>query len=169
MRSVLFGFTALALAQTAWAEPVAVSPISFSPQLETALAEDLGPREGEYLQRAVQTEIAAALQRRGVSAGAPARLSIEVVIVDADPNRPTMQQLHDQPGLDPIASVSIGGAELRAILRDNDGNAVATVEHRFYDHNLLDTTPAASTWSTARRSIHRFARRVADAYVAHGG
>ena len=88
-------------------------------------------------------------------------------VINAEPNRPTMQQLTDQPGLDPIRSISLGGAELRAVLRSSDGVVLEEVEHRRFNYTLDELNGAASTWSEARRAIRRFAEKVADAYVAH--
>ncbi len=162
------GLAALALAQSAAA--VTVGPVSYSPEFETELHEELGMREGEYLREQVQEAIGAALARRGLSVDSGGG-AIEVVIVDADPNRPTMQQLADQPSLDFIRSFSIGGAELRAVVRGADGQVLTEVDHRRYNSSLAEFhgMPPADTWSEARRSIRRFADKVADAYVAHGG
>lgn len=160
------GLAALAFAQTATA--VTLAPVSFSSEFETKLAEDIGVREGEYLRVDVEEAVRNALARRGVELGASGD-TIEIVIVDADPNRPTMQQLTNRPGLDPIRSISIGGAELRAVLRGADGQVFTEVEHKGYNSNIEEVPPPATTWSEARRSIRRFAEKVADAYIAHSG
>jgi hypothetical protein len=109
----------------------------------------------------VTEAISRELTRRGVSADTA---SIEVTIVDAEPNRPTMQQLFDRPSLD-YSSISIGGAELRATVRGANG-ATTEVTHRRYNHSLADIVGAATTWTEARRSIRQFAVKVADAYIA---
>lgn len=165
--SALCGLAALAFAESAAA--VTLSPIRFSPEFETELSEHIGVREGDYLRRYAEREVAAALARRGVNAGAGGG-AIEIVIVDAEPNRPTMQQLSARPGLDYMRSFSIGGAELHAVLRGADGAVLTEVNHRRYNQSLdefLGLPP--TTWSEARRSIRRFAEKVADAYVAHAG
>lgn len=158
---------ALAFAQSAAA--VTVTPVSFSPEFESELNEVYGVREGEVLREHVDDAIAAALARRGVAVGAGGG-TIDVMIVSADPNRPTFQQLADEPGLD-VRSVSIGGAELRGVIRSANGDVLAEVEHRNYNVSLSDFHgfPPSYTWSEARRAIHRFANKVADAYVAHSG
>jgi hypothetical protein len=144
----------LAFASPAFAQ---TTPVSFSPEFQEALEEDFGAREGEFLRATVAEAIDAEFARRGVSNAS----GIDVTIVDADPNRPTMQQLRDEPGLDPIRSISIGGAELRATL---PGGEVVT--HRRYNHTLADIVGPATTWTEARRAIRQFAVKVADAYIA---
>jgi hypothetical protein len=151
---ILAAAAMLALAAPASAQ---TAPVSFSPEFQQALDEDLGAREGEILSTLVSHAIDAELARRGVEYAG----GIEVTIVDAEPNRPTMQQLFDRPSLD-ASSVSIGGAELRAAL---PGGEVVT--HRRYNHSLADVLGATSTWSEARRAIRQFAVKVADAYIAN--
>lgn len=158
VRFLLASAAVLAFAAPAWAQ---TTPVSFSPEFQTALEEDLGVREGEVLRAAVNDAIARELSRRGVSVDSA---SIDVTIVDAEPNRPTMQQLVDEPSLD-FASVSIGGAELRAVVR-GAGGATNEVTHRRYNHSLADISGAATTWTEARRAIRQFAVKVADAYIA---
>lgn len=155
VRFLLAGFAVLlAVAGPAWAQS---TPVSFSPEFQTALEEEYGVREGEYLREYVVEAINAELARRGVSNPG----SIEVTIVDAEPNRPTMQQLFDRPALD-ASSISIGGAELRATLPNGE-----VVTHRRYNHSLADLVVPAMTWTEARRAIRQFAVKVADAYTAN--
>ncbi len=159
LRHLVIGAAALAFAAPAWAQS---TPVSFSPEFQTALEEEYGVREGEYLRTAVEQAIQAELARRGVSNSG---LAINVTIVDAEPNRPTMQQLFDQPSLDAGSSISIGGAELRAVIHTASG-ATAEVTHRRYNHSLADIVGPATTWTEARRAIRQFAVKVADAYIA---
>jgi len=106
--ALLAGLTALAFSHAAFAANVNLAPISFSPEFQGALDDDLGAREGEYLSNAVNEAVSEALTARGATMGANG-LTIEIAIIDADPNRPTWQQLSNQPGLDGIRSISIGG------------------------------------------------------------
>jgi len=160
--AALFGLAAMSLAGTASASPMTLSPIAFSPEFQVELDEEIGQREGEYLRRRVNDAVLDALARRGVDEAD--NVAIEISIVDAAPNRPTLQQTRDTPGLDPFRSISIGGAELRAVLRSNDGRILAEVEHSRYDHSLGDIIGPPSTWASAERSIRQFARKVAEAY-----
>ena len=160
IRFLLAGAAVLAFAAPAWAQS---TPVSFSSEFQTTLEEEYGVREGEVLRTAVTDAISRELARRGLSGS---NVSIDVTIVDAEPNRPTMQQLFDRPSLD-FQSISIGGAELRAIVRGANGGTTE-VTHRRYNHSLADLSGPATTWTEARRSIRQFAVKVADAYVASG-
>lgn len=165
---MLFAATAIAafaLAGSAAAGPVTLQPVSFSPEFQTSLNDDLGAREGDYLRNSMTEAVAHALAARGATLGAGG-VTIELSIVSAAPNRPTMQQTFDQPGLDSFRSVSIGGAELHAVLRGADGAVLSEVNHRRYNHSLDDLVGPPTTWTEAHRAIHQFAEKVADAYVA---
>jgi hypothetical protein len=168
LTSAFAGLAALAFAQSAGA--VTLAPVSFSPEFETELNEELGVREGDVLREDVERSIAAALARRGVTVGEGGG-TIEVVILDASPNRPTRQQLSDEPSLDFMRSFSIGGAELHGVIRGANGEVLTEVEHRRYNSSITEFhgMPPAYTWSEARGAILRFANKVADAYVAHSG
>ncbi|MEZ5996345.1 MAG: hypothetical protein R3C25_11390 [Hyphomonadaceae bacterium] len=163
---VLICAAALALATPAAAQYATPESVSISPEFQTTLDETLGAREGEILRAAVARAVNAELARRGAN---PNGVAIEITIVNADPNRPTFQQLSERPGLDPMRSISLGGAELRAVLRNASGQTIEEVSHRRYDRTLNELSGAESTWSSAHRSIRRFASKVADAYVAQSG
>jgi len=157
----LLGVAALALASAASAQTL--EPVSYSPQFQTALEDDIGLREGEYLRDNVTRAIERAIARRNAPASG---VRIEVVIEDAQPNRFTMQQLRGRPDVDFMRSVSVGGAELRAVLRGPDGAVLGEVEHRRYTNSLRDLFFEPATWTDANRTIRQFAEKVADAYVA---
>lgn len=159
---LLIGLAALTFASTASAQTF--SPVSFSPEFQSALADDIGEREGAYLSQSLTRIVQGALERRGVSADG---ITVELQIVNADPNRPTLRQLSANPAIDSMRSISTGGAELRAVLRDRSGAVIAEVEHRYYSQNLRDVFVVPNTWTDARRSMQQFANKVADAYVAH--
>jgi hypothetical protein len=160
----LIAASAFFFATAASAQSSLLAPIAFSPEFQTELEDEYGVREGEVLREAVARAVNDAIARRAVAPGVS--ITVEVTIVDADPNRPTFAQLQERPQLDAIRSISLGGAELRAVLRGPDGAVLGEVSHRRYDHDLFDIGSAATTWTTARRSISQFANKVADAYVA---
>jgi len=166
LKFALAGLAAFGFSSFAAAETVTLSPVSFSPEFQTELDEDYGAREGAYLSAAVTRAVSDALARRGATVDAGAPVTLELAIVDASPNRPTMEQLSQRPGLDYFRSISIGGAELRAVLRGADGAVLQEVTHERRNHALSDLTGGESTWSEANRAIRQFANKVADAYVA---
>ena len=157
---VLLAAAALTLAGAASAQTL--ETVSYSPACQTALESDIGVREGEYLRTHVSRAIDNAIARRNVPASG---VVIDVIIEDARPNRFTMQQLRARPDLDAMRSVSVGGAELRAVLRGPDGAVLTEVEHRRYTNSLRDLFFEPMTWTDATRTIRQFAEKVADAYV----
>ena len=163
--SALAAFSLAAFTQVAVAAPVSLAPVALSAELQTSLDDDLGAREGEVLRRTVADTVSAALVRHGATVTGGAPVTVEITIVDADPNRPTMEQMSARPGLDMGRSISIGGAELHGALRGADGQVISEINHRRYTHSLIDLTGAESTWTDARRAIRQFAEKVADAYA----
>jgi hypothetical protein len=169
MRSFAAGFVtvaALSFAGAASAQEVSLREISYSPQFQTAVTDEYGVREGEYLRSNVEHSVRSALVRRGLTLGAGAPISIEVAIVDARPNAPTMLQLVHEPALDPMLSYSVGGAELTAVLRNASGQQVAEVRHKRYNSSIVEVMPPTGIWQEAHRAIDQFAEKVADAYAA---
>lgn len=165
VRAFLFALIGvLGLAAPALAEPVSLAPVQFSPALEEEIADNYGAREEDVLRGMVERALADALTRAGgqIVEGGP--IIVEVTLVDARPNRPTLGQVTRRPGLDFGRSLSIGGAGLTATLRRADGGAIADVQYDYYTP-LIEDAVGASTWWDAQRAIRRFARRVADAYA----
>jgi hypothetical protein len=140
-----------------------IAPISYSPEFQTSLEDVYGVREGVYLNQALERYVAAALVRHG--AGDADDVRIELSIVSARPNRPTFEQTFDQPGIDPMRSFSIGGAELHGVIRDGSGAVIAEVEHRYYSHDIRESVAGGGAWWDARRAMRRFAEKLADAYA----
>ncbi len=157
----LVGLAALGLCASASAQTL--ETVSYSPEFQTELEDELGIREGEYLREEISQAIDRAIARRNAPA---AQIRIEVVIEDAQPNRFTMHQLRRRPDVDAMRSVSVGGAELRAVLRGVDGAVLSEVQHRRYSDSLRDLFFEPLTWTDANRTIRQFAEKVADAYVA---
>lgn len=161
----LVGFAA-AFVSTAVAAPVTIAPVSLSAEYQTKVEEEIGARDSEELRAFITRTVSRALSQRGAELGAEAPVTVEITIVDADPNRPTLMELHQTPGLSMYWSVSTGGAELSATLRGADGRVLGEVNHRYFSNSLADLLGEPDTWTDARRATYRFARKVADAYTA---
>lgn len=167
MRSLILScvsLAAMALTTPAFAGPVAIGHVSYSPEFQEKLTDDLGAREGDYLTNRINAAVARSLARHGATITPEAPVVVDVTIVDARPNRPTFEQASARPGLDMFRSISLGGAELRGVLRTRDGQTLAEVEHAQGDYTLDDALFSAGTWSEADRAIRRFAEKVGDAY-----
>ncbi len=165
VRAVLLALTAcFALASAATAAPVSLAPIQLSAELQETIAEDYGAREEDVLRGMVERAVSDALTRVGgqIVEGGP--IVIEITLVDARPNRPTLGQATHRPGLDFGRSLSIGGADLTATLRHANGASIGDVQYDYYTP-IIEDAVGASTWSDAQRAIRRFARRVAEAYA----
>lgn len=169
----LFAFAAVAalaltFTATATAGPVIVRPLAIEAALQTKFNEDYGTREIAELQRALTSALTAELGQAGGSIAESGPITIETTLVDVKPSKPTLEQVRNKPGLDPIRSISLGGAELRARIVAADGRVLNEVSYDWYESDLLNQ-PALTTWSDARRAIRRFADKVAEAYRPHAG
>lgn len=159
MRFIVLAFVAAILSLSGAASAQTIQPVSYAPDFQTALEDDYGVREGAYLQETLTRFVSNELAERGLSNRG---VAIELTIVDAKPNRPTFEQTADRPGLDPIRSISVGGAELRGVIRTAGGAEIA-VEHRYFSSDLYMASFSGDTWGDARRAMRRFAIKVADA------
>lgn len=127
-----------------------------STEFQEKLADDIGVREGKILTDTLTSKIEKAFDERGVKAE-----RVVVTIEDAKPNRPTMEQVSNKPGLDPIRSVSVGGAHVTGVAYDATGKEIGKIDYDWYESDITNVI-AATTWSDARTSFDRFARRFAD-------
>lgn len=140
---------AAAVAASVHAQPTGVS-VTLDPAFQDK-AEELGlpevreqmDRLGDIVHRALADDPALTGAR------------VELVVTDLKPNRPTMEQMRDRPGLDPIQSISIGGAAIEGRIVTADG-AVQPVRYRWFTNNLADVH-AAGVWSDAERAYRRLA------------
>ena len=158
MRILMFAaFAALGLVGSALAEPlstVSSVEVTLSPELRKKAVEEYGLREVDRLTVELRKEVEQQLSRTGVLAGG----RVELVLVDARPNRPTMKQLGDKPGLS-YQSYGIGGAEIagRAIAVDG---AVTPISYRWYETDIRQAY-GAWIWHDAEWAFGRFASRLA--------
>lgn len=152
MRITLLAAAALAIAPLAGAATINVS---FSDDFAEKLSEDYGDREGEKLIAEITEDLTRQFAKQGVEVA-----RVDVTILDAKPNRPTMKQMGDRPGLDGFRSISIGGMSLEAKAFDTDGAELGKKSYRWFETDIRDVR-GAGMWSDARRASDRFARRFA--------
>jgi hypothetical protein len=155
MRFALVALAGLALAAAAPASALTVEA-KISPEFQTKLEDDYGVREAQILIKVLTSKVEATFAREGVKAE-----RVVLIIEDAKPNRPTMQQISDTPGLDPIRSISIGGARVSGVAYDASGVPIGTLDYDWYETDLSNVI-GSTTWTDARWTFDRFARRFAD-------
>ena len=152
MRSLLIA-AALAAATTVHAAPLSTISgvqVTIGPELQEKAAKDYGTREVNDLARDLQARVSRELEKTGVLAGG----RVELVLVDAKPNRPTMQQMGQTPGLS-YESYSIGGATIGGQVVSVDGE-VTPVSYRWYETDIRQSR-LGGAWSDARHAFGRFA------------
>jgi hypothetical protein len=150
MRILAIAATALlASATAALATPASVS-VTIGPELQSKAEKTLGVREVNDLAARLQT----AVQRRLAKTGAYEGARIELVLADAQPNRPTFKQLGDKPGLS-YESFGIGGARIegRAIAANG---AVTPISYKYYESDIR-WARHGGTWADADATFDRFA------------
>ena len=130
--------------------------VTYSPDFATELTETYGEREGAKLEDYIRNDIEREFSKAGLDLA-----RIDITILEAKPNRPTMQQVRDTPGLDMFRSVSIGGMKLQGTAYDASGNALGDLEYGWFETSL-DNVGASTTWTDASRASDRFARKFVD-------
>ena len=145
---------ALAVSGAAAAQPSAVV-VTVSPDFAQT-ARELGERDVQQQVSDLTRTVERVLTDRHALDGA----RVELVITDLKPNRPTMQQISDKPGLDPIRSISIGGAAIEGTVTTASGE-VHPVKYDYYSTNLADVR-GYSTWQDASTAYNRLARNLAE-------
>ena len=148
------GFTSMAAAH-AQDTGYVVGNVSYS-QSYAEDAETYGARDIERLLEELTEEVTQRLEDDGLLSNAGA--TIELVLLDAKPNRPTIEQLGDNPGLS-YQSFSRGGANIQAIIRNQDGEEISQFQYDWYTPNIEDSA-YRGTWSDADRAFSRFSRQL---------
>lgn len=140
----------LAVAAMAQAQTPTVN-VTVGPELQRQI-EKLGEREVNAQIASLQGEVGKALAQR--YPGATANL----ILVDLKPNRPTFEQVRQTPGLDPINSISIGGAAIKGEIVTADGQT-RPVDYSYFSPNLAEVW-GYSVWRDADRAFERFGDQI---------
>lgn len=140
--------------QTASATPPLASTQNVSVSIGGDLAKELdklGERDvreqAEDLARLIQRELGRDADTDGRWTGA----QVNLVLTDLRPNRPTMQQTIDRPGLSMFHSKSTGGATIEGEIVTADGQRLP-VRYQRYSSSLADVF-GFTTWSDADRAF----------------
>ncbi len=159
------GLVALLPSLASAAEPGPLTPVaSVTVTIDSAFAKDEGKAYGlgdlQDLADTLKKSVEARLSAKGrLTAGAPDGARVNLVLVDAKPNRPTFKQMADRPGLS-MQSFGIGGAEIKGE-QVMPGGGKIMLGYAWYESDIR-WSQAQSTWADAERAIDGFARRLAE-------
>lgn len=156
LTTTLSAMALAAAAQAAPLGPVADVNVTIGPKLQ-AQADQYGQRDLDYLAAELRESVQKALQRSGGLSADGA--TIDLVLEDAMPNRPTFRQMVNKPGLS-YESYGIGGARITGVLTTADGRQVP-LGYGWYESDIR-WSQSAGTWMDAENTFDRFARRLAN-------
>jgi hypothetical protein len=118
---------------------------------------------GEDQRAPLADAILAAVAREAGRTRAMSGLEITVTVEDVAPTRPTRAQLAANPAISVTHSKSLGGAQLRAEVRDAHHTVLTVVEHSYFAPTLGLGSPSFNPWGDADRAIDQFAVKLAAA------
>ena len=149
--AILFALT-LSAPAAALAAPVSDVHVTIGPKLE-AKAHDYGQRDLDALAKDLKDHVESVLRAHNqLGTGG----TLEVVILDAVPNRPTFGQMSRNPSLS-MRSVGVGGASIEGRIGG------AEIKHAYWETDIRNERGSA-TWSDAEVAIDGFAHKVLDAH-----
>jgi hypothetical protein len=153
MRILAFAAVAvLLLPAAALAAPASVS-VTIGADLQKKALKKYGVRDVNRLADNLRAEVERELTKTGAYDGE----RIELVLVDATPNRPTFKQMGDTPGLS-YQSFGLGGARIEGQAVAADG-AVTPLRYSWYETDIGQAW-YQSTWSDAEWTFDRFATKL---------
>lgn len=153
--TTVIGAAAAFSVQAAPLGDVASVNIIIGPDLQKK-AKDYGVREFDTLTSELLQSVERELSKSNSMSKAGGRL--DLVIEDARPNRPTMRQMANTPGLS-FESRGTGGATISGTFTTADGERIP-VSYSWFESDFRNTI-GSGTWTDAETSFDRFARRLA--------
>jgi hypothetical protein len=163
--AISLGLVALPLSLANAAEPGPLTPVaSVTVTIDPAFAKvggkDYGLRDLQGLADSLKKSVEGQLSAKGrLTPGAADAATVNLVLIDAKPNRPTFKQMADRPGLS-MESFGIGGAEVKGE-QVMPGGGKIMLGYSWYENDIR-WSQAQATWSDAERAIDGFARRLAE-------
>jgi hypothetical protein len=138
---------------------IEVGHIGFSVGLRSR-ADELGMEELTRLATYLREDLERALVQSNWLGVSVNEISLNVVIVDAVPNRPTMAQIN-RVETTHYGTTTAGGASLRASLIRGDNEVIAEFSYAWVNPSL-DESANYGIWTDARQTFSRFSTSVAD-------
>lgn len=148
---------------------IAIGEIAVGEAL-AAKTREYGERDVRQLTDTLRSDLDGALG--GIGRLAPedtADAVLYVTIEDASPNRPTATQQTASPQPMDHRSLFLGGAKVTAILRGADGETLGQFAYDWQTRPDVRHSEYATTWTDARRTFQRFAKRLAEAIESERG
>lgn len=118
-----------------------------------------GERELQHLTERLQSKIEQKFAKKNIAISDTATTVLRVTLEDVKPNRPTFEQLSQEPGLS-FQSIGIGGAEITSELIKADGDSLGKIDYKWYESNFHEAQ-FNSTWTDAHRAFNRYANKAA--------
>jgi len=115
---------------------------------------------GQLIER-LESKLEASFAKQGLQIVDGAPVTLNVVLVDAKPNRPTFAQMSKDSSLS-MQSFANGGAEIMGELIASDGREMGTVSYRYYETDIQNAQ-YGGTWSDSHKAISRYASKTAKA------
>ena len=136
----------------AFAAPASVS-VTVGPELQKKALKKYGVKDVNRLAESLRSDVERELTKTGAYDGA----RVELVLVDATPNRPTFKQMSDMPGLS-YQSFGLGGARIKGQAIAADG-AVTPIAYSWYENDIRQAW-YQPTWADAEWTFDRFATKL---------
>lgn len=148
---------------------IAIGEISIGNVL-AAKADEYGEQEVAQLKDTLRADLERELGRIGrLAENGAAEAVLDVVLEDASPNRPTAKQQTASPQPLDSRSIFTGGARISAVLAGREGQALGRFAYAWQTSPDIRQSEYATTWTDARRTLQRFASRLAEAIAVEGG
>ncbi len=119
---------------------------------------EYGQRDLDNLTKRLKRKMEAQLTKNGVHVSDTAANVLNIMITDAQPNRPTFKQLSGQPSLS-MSSFGVGGARFEGNFVAN-GQDAGKVSYAWFESDIR-YAQYGSTWRDANYAIDKFARKTA--------
>ncbi len=123
-----------------------------------------GEKDLNRLAERLKRKMSKRLEKSGIEISENAPTVLELVIIDAKPNRPTFTQMAKSVGLS-FNSIGIGGAEFEGRLYSQNAD-MGEISYGWYENDIRDSQ-YGGTWTDANRAIDRFARKTAKALAGN--
>ena len=107
----------------------------------------------------METEITEDFAKRGLTLSDTAPTILRVTIEEVKPNRPTFNQLSEDPNLS-FQSFGIGGAEVSAEVVSQGGSVIGTADFDYFSNFNDGTLTGIGVWTDTSRAFSRFSKRL---------